>query len=300
MHVAGVRVLAFELHWSGLAMNSFPYAFALASLSLVACAVDAAPTTDPDPTTDTYGTIRQPGQGRISDVPAVAPVGIANATDAQRARLIEAALGVDVDRAMMRAESLRGELCPVSSPTAKVGQTVLTGCTGDVRSISGSVAIAVDLHGVTTYTFHDYDLVLDRGHEHYDGVVVNENSASAPTLRADKFSALRSYDHDADGIVAWSRGTWENVHGRIMALSITPTMPLENVLVGIAGVGGYQITAGLELATDRGSVQFSNGVGSLVNATNAGNGACWKLEVDGLALPDACDLDTGFTALDPR
>ncbi len=274
-------------------------AFTLSSL-LVGCATDeATPGAEDDSWTRPPEAV--PGDGKV--VEPSRPMGFPYATPVQRKRILEAALGVDTDRAVSQADALRGRSCPSEEPIDG-GVLLRGGCqTGGLR-IEGTATITGTPTGDRrSYRFDHFVVRLNGGRDTYDGGATFESRAGnrdhidAYTLKVSRSFAAGD---EADQVITTSTGTWANDGaGKVTALSYWfPTYPALQMAVGVDGVGRYWVSgSSLSLDTQAGSVMFngSNGFG----ASSDGHGACWSFHYPEAVLDQSCDLDS-LTALDPH
>ncbi|CAN5922457.1 hypothetical protein BH11GEM2_BH11GEM2_33300 [soil metagenome] len=291
--------MARQLHDAPLAMTrlltkSICIAFTLTSL-LAGCATD-----DPDAGTDadwTRPTTSVSGDDRLPEPPV--EVGFAKATPLQRKRILEAALGVDADRAVIQANALRGGACPREEQTAH-GLVLHGGCSNGSLHVGGTATIQIESNGDSTYTFDHFDVRLDGGHSTYNGTARYQHHAGQIMVHAKGLEVTRTYalDDEADHVITTSTGAWDNIgDGKVRSLSISHPVPELPVWIGAVGVGRYAVNSVLTLETQAGTVSF-DGPGGF-EASSPGGGDCWNFRVRGVVLENACDLES-LIVLDPH
>jgi hypothetical protein len=272
----------------------------LLATSLVGClgddripADDDADPTPPADVTGTVGPIATEADPTVSDPPPAPAIGLDHASVYQQRRMLEAALGVDADFAVIATDILVDNFhhCPSTEHVAD-GVILHGGCTTSFgRRVEGTASIR---GGV--YAFADFD-VHDDQIWRANGTVTRGGAADRPSLVAD-LHLTRSFGDEAVEVA--SLGTWRNDgHGTIWGL---PTPLFLKNRIGVIGVGGYSVFSGQLLhladpAHPHGAIGTEGD--SRVQATLAAGDTCWSVAIDGAEPVAVCDLWPHIT-LDPR
>jgi hypothetical protein len=247
----------------------------VSALVFSGCAVDGDPDASPyepdhgDPATVTNPVTPTPGN-------------LTHVDTGYRQRALEAAIGLDIDRAIRLADAnATNQICPRAEPID--GGYILHGCNFGSIGFSGTATVQ---HGI--YTFDHFSFWNQRTFFHVDGEVIRGGTAATPAFTAIGLAAgggsITDLANPRDVI---SNGTWRaDGAGHVIA---------DGATIEIPDAGTYAVETSFDLAGEGGSVTLTGDV--RLDATRAG--ACWNLVLEDAATGAVCDLEA-FNAFAPR